>query len=145
MKTNVIFYRRGFHSADGTEAVWIYDLRAGMPAFGKTNPIRAADFAGFVAAYGSDPNGGAERRDEGEAGRFRRFTRAEIEARGDNLDLSWLRDETEPEDALTQPDEIAAAIIGHLRAALAEVEALAEELGETPGEAPEAEPREAAE
>ena len=33
---------------------------------------------------------------------------------------------------MTEPDEIAAAIVGHLRAALEEIEALNEELEETP-------------
>ena len=67
--------------------------------------------------------------DEGETGRFRCFTRAEIEARGDNLDISWLRDTSgDPEDALTEPDEFVAAIRAHLTSALAEIEALADEL-----------------
>ena len=39
VKTNVIFFRKGENTADKTEAVWVYDLRANMPAFGKTNPI----------------------------------------------------------------------------------------------------------
>lgn len=48
---------------------------------------------------------------------------------GDNLDWTWLRDESgDPEDEMTEPDEIAAAIMGHLRAALEEIEGLAEEL-----------------
>ncbi len=80
VKTNVLFFTRAAEEApatDATQAVWVYDMRAGAPAYGKTNPLRAADFAGFVAAYGADPNGGSPRTDEGEAGRFRRFTRAE--------------------------------------------------------------------
>ena len=35
------------------------------------------------------------------------------------------------EEGLTEPDDIAAAILGHLRAALAEIEAVADELAET--------------
>src|SRR5205807_341205 len=38
VKTNVIFFRRGDKAAANTEAVWVYDLRANMPNFGKTNP-----------------------------------------------------------------------------------------------------------
>jgi hypothetical protein len=64
-----------------------------------------------------------------------RLTRAEIATRSDNLDVAWLRDDNgASEEALTDPDDIAAAIIGHLRAALAEIEAASEELvGEIAG------------
>ena len=129
VKTNVIFLRRGTSDRANTKAVWVYDLRANMPAFGKTRPLTLADFAAFEVAYGDDPNGAATRADEGEAGRFRRFTRAEIGARGDNLDLAWLRDDSDAaEDDLSDPEDLAAAIVGHLRAALAEVEAVDAEL-----------------
>ena len=77
-------------------------------------------------------DGKAKRTDEGEAGRFRVFTREDIAKRNDNLDISWLReDEEEVEEGLTEPDDIAAAILGHLRAALEEIEAVADELAET--------------
>jgi type I restriction enzyme M protein len=138
VKTNVIFLRKGLQTAGNTEAVWIYDLRARMPAFGKTNPLRPNHFTPFEAAYGADPNGEGDRTDQGEDGRFRRFTRAEIEARGYNLDITWLREETEAEEGLTDPTDIAAAILGHLKSALIEIEALTEEL-DTPEQAEAAE------
>ncbi|UHD15175.1 hypothetical protein [Thiocapsa bogorovii] len=48
--------------------------------------------------------------------------------RNDNLDIAWLRDESEDiEERLSDPDDIAAAIIVHLRAALEEIEGLTEE------------------
>jgi type I restriction enzyme M protein len=100
-----------------------------MPAFGKTRPLTVADFALFEIAYGSDPNGGAERKGQGEDSRWRMFSREAITARNDNLDIAWLRDtEAEAEEALTEPEDIAAAIIGHLKAALEEMEALSEEI-----------------
>jgi type I restriction enzyme M protein len=100
-----------------------------MPAFGKTRPLTIADFAPFEAAYGNEPNGGAARIDEGPEGRFRCFPRADILARNDNLDITWLRDDSDAvEDDLSDPEDIAAAILGHLRAALAEVEAVDAEL-----------------
>ena len=106
-------------------------MRSGAPAYGKTRPINADDFAGFVAAYGEDPDGGAARTDQGEEGRFRRFTRAELAARGDNLDISWLKDTSgDPEDGLETPEEIAAAIELHLANAMVEVRALIDELDE---------------
>ena len=129
VKTNVLFFQRGTTDKANTKAVWIYDLRANMPAFGKTRPLKAEDFAEFEKAYGDDPNGRAKRKDQGAEGRWRRFTREEIAARNDNLDISWLRDtEAEAEEQLTDPEDIAAAIIGHLKAALVEIEELSEEL-----------------
>lgn len=137
VKTNVLFFTRSKQEAptkDATEAVWVYDLRAQMPNFGKSRVLTPDDFAPFVEVFGDDPLGGANRVDQGESGRFRKFTRAEIAARNDSLDISWLRDDEElVEEGLTEPDDIAAAIVGHLRAALAEIEAVASELAEVEG------------
>lgn len=142
VKTNVLFLTRGKTDKANTAAVWVYDMRNNMPAFGKTRPLTVADFADFEAAYGDDPLGKAARTDTGEEGRFRRFDRDAIKARNDNLDITWLRDtEAEAEEGLTEPEDIAAAIIGHLKAALEEIETLDDELkGEAEGEvaAPEA-------
>ncbi|ESY70642.1 type I restriction endonuclease [Mesorhizobium sp. LNHC252B00] len=130
VKTNVLFFQRGKTDKGNTSAVWVYDMRANMPAFGKTRPLTMADFADFETAFGSDPNGAVKRKEEGEEGRWRKFTREEITARNDNLDIAWLRDtEAEAEQSLTEPEDIAAAIIGHLKAALEEIEALSEEIG----------------
>lgn len=129
VKTNVLFLTRGKADRANTKGVWVYDLRANMPAFGKTRPLRAEDFAAFEAAYGDDPNGGAARTDEGPESRFRCFSRAAIATRNDNLDIAWLRDDSDAaEDDLSDPEDIAAAILGHLRAALVEVEAVDAEL-----------------
>lgn len=129
VKTNLLFFQRGKTDKANTKAVWVYDMRANMPAFGKTRLLTAEDFADFEKAYGSDPNGGSRRIDQGEEGRWRSFTRDAIEARSDNLDISWLRDtEAEAEEQLTEPEDIAAAIIGHLKAALEDIETLSEEL-----------------
>jgi type I restriction enzyme M protein len=54
-------------------------------------PLTVEDFADFEAAYGTDPNGGAKREDQGEEGRCRCFMRDAIKARNDNLDIAWLR------------------------------------------------------
>jgi type I restriction enzyme M protein len=139
VKTNVLFFTRvtdkifpADHKQQATKAVWFYDLRANMQSFGKTNVLTEQHFAEFESLFGLDPLGGSERQDEGENSRWRHLTREQIRERGDNLDWSWLRDESgDPEDDMTEPDEIAAAIMGHLRAALDEIEALSEELEET--------------
>lgn len=133
VKTNVLFFTRADEEApakDATKALWIYDMRSGAPAYGKTNPLKSADFEGFVRAFGADPLGKARRKDLGETGRFRRFTRAEIAARSDNLDITWLKDASDhSEDGLETPEEIASAIEGYLVSALEEVRALTDELG----------------
>jgi type I restriction enzyme M protein len=130
VKTNVLFFRRGITARGNTKAVWVYDLRAGQPAYGRTRPLRVEDFAPFEAAYGEDPNGGTARTDQGPEGRFCCFTRKEVRARGDNLDIAWLRTADEAaEDALEEPEDIAEAIRTHLQRALVEIEGLAGELG----------------
>lgn len=138
VKTNVIFLKRGKTETGNTKAVWIYDLRAQMPKFGKTTPLTEAHFEAFEQAFGKNPYGGERGPDEGEAGRWRMFTRAEIAARGDNLDIGWLREaEDEAEAGLIEPDDIAAAILGHLQVATLEIEALVAELSDDLPEAAE--------
>ena len=138
VKTNVIFLTRGQTETGNTKAVWIYDLRAQMPKFGKTTPLTQAHFEGFEHAFGTDPHGKERGPDEGEAGRWRMFTREAITARGDNLDIAWLREaEEEAEEGLIEPDDIAAAILGHLQAATLEIEALMAELSDDLPEAAE--------
>ena len=129
VQTNVLFLTRGRNDRGNTEAIWFYDLRTNMSAFGKTRPLTVDDFANFEVAYGEDPLGKAPRSDQGEVGRFRCFTRKEITARNDDLDIFWLRDANgNPEDSLTEPEDIAGAIVVHLRAAIDEMERLIEEI-----------------
>ncbi len=128
VKTNVLFLRRGERAKGNTKRVWVWDMRAGQPAYGKTRPLRPDDFAAFEAAYGDDPNGQAPREDQGAEGRWRCFTSAEIAARSDNLDIAWLRGSDEAaEDQLEEPEDILEAMRTHLARALVEVEALAGE------------------
>jgi len=146
VKTNVLFFQRGKTDKANTKVVWVFDMRANMPAFGKTRPLTVEDFADFEQAYGSDPNGGGKRKDQGEDSRWRSFARDAIAARNDNLDVAWLRDtEAEAEEELTEPEDIAAAIIGHLKAALEDIETLSEELEAEAGEKPGVAAAEAAE
>ncbi len=110
VKTNVLFFRRGKTEKDNTRAVWVYDMRTNMPAFGKRNPLTRAHFAEFEAAFGEDRDGDVARQDGGETGRFRVYSRAAIAERGDNLDVSWLRDEdAEHAEDLAEPEVIAHA------------------------------------
>lgn len=125
VKTNVLFFQRGRTEKGNTENVWVYDLRTNMPSFGKRTPLTYGHFADFIACYGDEANGGAPRTDQGEEGRWRCFSREFITQRGENLDISWLRDESlQSADDLPEPEEIAAAIMEKLRTAMVEMEAL---------------------
>jgi type I restriction enzyme M protein len=130
VKTNVLFFTRGERDKGNTKAVWFFDVRTNAPSFGKRTPLTHEHFAAFEKAYGDDPLGKGKRRDQGEEGRFRKFTRDEIAKRGDNLDISWLKDDSVTDHAdLPEPDEIAAEIVLQLQTALEEMQALQEELG----------------
>ncbi len=127
VKTNVLFFTQGEAGKDkgNTRAIWFYDMRANMPAFGKRTPFTREHFYEFEMAYGSDPHGKSRRKDQGEEGRFRKFTREEIKARGENLDISWLKDENaQRTEDLLEPEEIAAQILEKLRVAMEEMEGL---------------------
>ena len=125
VKTNVLFFQRGTKDTGNTKEVWFYDLRTNMPSFGKRTPLTREHFADFEKAYGTDANGKSPRVDMGENGRFRCFTRADITKRGDNLDISWLRDENATHsDDLPEPDMLAAQIMEKLGIAMQEMEEL---------------------
>lgn len=129
LKTNVLFFERHSAETDGTSDVWVYDLRTNMPAFGKRTPLTRAHFAEFEAAFGNDAHGRAKRKDTGETGRFRRFTREQIRTRGENLDLSWLKDDDATHhDDLPEPEILVASALEKLRAAVAELRQLEQEL-----------------
>lgn len=133
VKTNVLFFEKISQAATGsTKDVWVYDMRANAPKFGKRTPLTHAHFADFITAYGTDPNGKSKRKDQGEQGRFRRFTRDWIaKERGDSLDIAWLKDDnTEDAADLPEPAVLARAAMDELNGAVAELEAILVELGE---------------
>jgi type I restriction enzyme M protein len=100
MKANVIFFQKGRPA----EHVWIFDARSNVP--------------------------GITKKDRPLTGRFRRFTRSEIEARGYKLDIIWLKDESlEDSDELPEPQDLATEAITELEAVvddLREIVALVE-------------------
>src|SRR5262245_21147463 len=106
-----------------------------MPQFGKRTALTREHFTKFEAAFGDDPLGSArsltQRKDTGESGRFRRFTRDWVAGRGDNLDIAWLKDESEgTTDELPEPAALAQEAMGELEGALEELRGILEELGE---------------
>jgi type I restriction enzyme M protein len=125
VKTNVLFFTRGASDTGHTKNVWVYDLRTNMPAFGKRTPLTHEHFVEFEQAYGRKADGTSNRTDQGETGRFRSFDRAAVAARGDNLDISWLKDDDATgADELPEPEEIALQIRERLSTALEEMDAL---------------------
>ena len=124
VKTNVFFFTRGKTDTGNTKEVWIYDLRSNMPGFGKRTPLSREHFRQFEKAYGADPYGKSPRSDEGERGRFRRFTREQIKRQRDSLDASWLNDYSDDEATQARsPDEMAKRVEAKLRFALKELAA----------------------
>ena len=135
VKTNVLFFTRGDTDRGNTKEVWVYDLRANAPAFGKRTVLTREYFAEFVKAYGDDPLGGAaalkKRKDTGEDGRFRKFTHQFITERDDSLDISWLKDESDGDgEALREPALYARQAMVELEGALEDLKGILEELGE---------------
>lgn len=129
VKTNVLFFTRGPTDSAQTKNIWVYDMRANMPSFGKRTPFTDAYFKEFQKAYGDDPNGGSKRKDQGEEGRFRKFSREDIAKRGDNLDLSWLKDDNATSaDDLPEPNVIAAEILAKLLVATTAIQEMQEML-----------------
>lgn len=123
VKTNVLFFTREKTDKDNTKAVWFYDLRTNMPSFGKTNPLKARDFAGFEAAYT------AEDRSKVEDERWQCFTREEIAQKGNSLDLGLIKDDSvlDYED-LPDPAESAAEAAEKLAEAVDLLQSVAQEL-----------------
>jgi type I restriction enzyme M protein len=133
VKTNVLFFQKVSQAATkSTQEVWVYDLRANAPKFGKRTPLTRAYFAEFEVCFGDEPNGGSPRTDQGEGGRFRRFSRDWIASeKGDSLDIAWLKDENVEDAAdLPEPAALAREAVEELNAAMEELEAILDELGD---------------
>lgn len=61
VKTNVLFFTKGSakdkHQQENcTENVWVYDLRANMPSFGKRTPFGNSDIGFAPEDFGTDPH-----------------------------------------------------------------------------------------
>jgi len=127
VKTNVLFFSRGESEKNNTKEVWVYDLRTNMPSFGKRTPFTRKHLMEFEQAFGDDAMGMSKRKDQGEEGRFRVFSRETIKARGDNLDITWLQDEnTGNGEKLPEPEIIAAEIMENLQMAVDEITELSQ-------------------
>jgi type I restriction enzyme M protein len=135
VKTNVLFFTRGETEKDSTKQVWVYDMRANMPQFGKRTELKRDHFSEFEKAFGKDPLGSPKalkkRKDTGEEGRFRCFDRRWITERGESLDIAWLKDDDdENASELPEPAVLAQDAMLELEGALEELRGVLAELGE---------------
>jgi type I restriction enzyme M protein len=120
VKANVIFFQKGIK----TENTWIYDCRTNIPGVTKKDrPLTPDMFTDFETCYGNDPNGRAERKDQGEDGRFRQFSFSHIKERHFNLDISWLKNgNQEDPNSLPEPQLLVAEAITELSACVDELQ-----------------------
>lgn len=105
VKTNVLFFERGTTEENNTKQVWYYDLRTNMETLGKRNPLARKHFAEFVLAYTGgvsiddvkekfDGRINFKKREKITDPRWRTFTREEITAKNDSLDVGLIADES---------------------------------------------------
>ena len=137
VKTNVLFFSKPekvSQDTGNTKNVWIYDMRANMPSFGKRTAFTRDYFEDFIQCFGDDKYGNAERKElEDEAdkqSRWRVFSRNTIAERGDSLDISWIKDDDVVDAAaLPEPEQLAGEAMSELTEALRELTELMGALG----------------
>jgi type I restriction enzyme M protein len=104
VKTNVLFFTRSKKEIGTTLRVWIYDMRTNAPSYGKRTPFTREAFADFVKAYtGGIPLDEVKDQYHGEIDDIKRkaiqdprwnvFTREQIAAKNDSLDIGLIEDE----------------------------------------------------
>lgn len=103
VKTNVLFFERGKTETGNTNEIWYYDLRTNMESFGKRNPLDRKHFADFVKAYTGgisiddvkekyDGTIDFKKRAKIKDPRWKKFTREEVAAKNDSLDIGLMAD-----------------------------------------------------
>ncbi len=141
VKANVLLFDRKTASPDPwTTKLWVYDLRTNKHFTLKTKRMQRSDLDDFVACF--KPGARHERAptwsEENPEGRWRDYDYADLVARDKcSLDLSWLTDDSLLDTAnLPEPDVLAEEIADDLRAALAQIEEILEDLPETAADQP---------
>lgn len=141
VKTNVLFFTRGKKETGNTKRVWFYDMRTNSPSYGKRTPFTREAFADFVKAY----TGGVgleavrdaytgeideEKRKAIQDPRWQVFTREQIAAKNDSLDIGLIEDESISKNAdLGDPLAIAREAATELEAIKRELDQIIELLG----------------
>jgi len=145
VKTNVLFFSKPKDpnkDKGNTQQVWVYDLRANMPQFGKRTPFNAQHLQEFCEAVGNDLTTVDEaarqafiERHSRETGnpetcRLRSFSREQIRQKDDSLDLAWIRDDsTEDSASLPEPDVLISEALEEMAGAMQALQTILVELG----------------
>lgn len=142
VKTNVLFFskpKKVTQDKGNTKNVWVYDMRSNMPQFGKRTTFNESHFKEFYEAVGGDLTVVDEKarkafiknhKDDADGCRLRCFTREEIAAKEDSLDLAWIRDDsTEDAANLPEPDVLINEALEEMVGAMNELQAILVELG----------------
>jgi type I restriction enzyme M protein len=145
VKTNVLFFSKpkdANKDKGNTQNVWVYDLRANMPQFGKRTLFTAQHLQEFYDAVGRDLTTVDEtarqdfiERHTGAGGnpqacRLRCFSREQIRQKDDSLDLAWIRDDSVEDSAnLPEPDVLINQALEEMAGAMQELQAILVELG----------------
>ncbi len=147
VKTNVLFFDKPKNpnkDKGNTKNVWVYDLRANMPQFGKRTVFTPKHLEEFYEAVDGDLTKVSEKKrqafiqkhaDGSEIGdvdtcRLRCFSREDIRKKDDSLDLAWIRDDSVEDSAnLPEPDVLINEAIEEMAGAMLELKAILVELG----------------
>lgn len=145
VKTNVLFFSKpkdANKDKGNTQNVWVYDLRANMPQFGKRTPFTAQHLQDFREAVGHDLTSvdeaarnafierHAQQSGNPEECRLRCFTREQIRQKDDSLDLAWIRDDSAEDSAnLPEPDVLIREALEEMAGAMQELQVILVELG----------------
>lgn len=141
VKTNVLFFTRGTRETGNTKRVWFYDMRTDVPSWGKRTPFTRVAFEYFVEMYTGgvtidkvkDKYDGSiddEKRRKVANNRWQMFTREDIAAKNDSLDLGLIEDENSSKNAdLGDPADIAKEAASELDSIKKELDQIIQMLG----------------
>lgn len=140
VKTNVLFFERGTSETGNTKQIWYYDLRTNMESLGKRNPLSRKHFSDFVLAYTGgisidevkekfDGTVNFKKREKIKDPRWRSFTRKEIEAKNDSLDVGLIADDSYGSNGQgVEPIELARTAKGEMEVIMKELDEIIKEL-----------------
>lgn len=140
VKTNVLFFTRGKSDASNTKHVWFYDMRTNAPSYGKRTPFTEDAFQKFIYAYTGgisaydivkkydgviDQTKRSAIKDE----RWKCFSREEISAMGDTLDLGLIESNKLQDNNISiRPENIILKAKEEVKTILTQLELILKEL-----------------
>jgi len=147
VKTNVLFFSKPENpnkDKGNTKNVWVYDLRANMPQFGKRTVFSPKHLEEFSEAVGHDltkvnekaRNAFIKKHAEGsdignvDTCRLRCFSRDQIRQKDGSLDLAWIRDQSMEDSAnLPEPEVLISEALEEMAGAMNDLRSILVELG----------------